>query len=41
MHVLLIEKTEGKKLPGIPRRRWKDNIIIETVCQNVELDSSG
>jgi hypothetical protein len=44
MHTFLLGKTEEKKLLGITKHRWKENIktdLTETGCRNVELDSSG
>jgi hypothetical protein len=44
MHTIVLGQTEGKKLLGKPRHRWKDNIktdLTETKCQNIELDSFG
>ena len=29
MHRVLVEKTEGKKPLGRPRRRWEDNIRMD------------
>ena len=29
MHRVLVEKPEGNRLLGTPRRRWKDNIKMD------------
>jgi hypothetical protein len=29
VYLVLVGKTEGKKTPGRPRRRWEDNIKMD------------
>jgi hypothetical protein len=38
---ILVGKPEGKKLLGIPRRRWVDNIKIDLRMGWYGLDRSG
>jgi hypothetical protein len=47
LHGVLVEKPEGKRSVGRPRRRYEDNIkmyIKEIVCEDVDciqVDGSG